>query len=34
VSAIFGAGFAYWGLFPVLAAIVAGYVLWMWWAER
>jgi len=27
-------GFVFWGLFLVCGAIVAGYVAWMFWAER
>ena len=27
-------GFVFWGLFAVFAAIVAAYVVWLWWVER
>ena len=28
------AGFVFWGLFVIFAAIVAGYVVWMRWANK
>lgn len=27
-------GFIFWGIFLVLAVIVVGYAVWMWWVER
>lgn len=29
-----GAGFVFWGLFAVFAAVVALYLAWMLWVER
>lgn len=29
-----GVGFVFWGLFAVFAAVVAAYIVWMWWVER
>lgn len=29
-----GPGFVFWGLFMVFGALVAAYLLWMFWVER
>lgn len=31
---IAGTGFVFWGLFAAFGAIVAAYLVWMWWVER
>jgi hypothetical protein len=28
------AGFIFWGLLGILAGIVVGYAVWVWWIER
>jgi cbb3-type cytochrome oxidase subunit 3 len=33
VRSILEAGFIFWGLFAVFAAILLLYLLWMWWTE-
>lgn len=34
IQAILDAGFVFWGVFVVDAAVLTGYVVWMWRAER